>query len=49
MQSNLWSAVEAGQFALPIDRKFSLDDAIAAVEYMTSNQHFGKIVLNVDA
>ena len=47
MQADLWDAVEAGDLNLPIDRAFSLDDAKAAVDYMKSNQHFGKIILNV--
>ena len=49
MQADLWNAVEAGDLNLPIDREFSLDDAKAAVDYMKSNQHFGKIILNVDS
>jgi NADPH2:quinone reductase len=30
---------------LPIDRTFKLDDAAAALDYMKSNAHFGKLVL----
>lgn len=49
MQADLWGDVEAGKFSLPIDKEFALDDVHAAVEHMKANQHFGKIVLNVDA
>lgn len=47
MRADLWSAVEAGALKLPIDRTFALDEAAAALAYMRSNAHFGKIVLNV--
>ena len=36
---------EAGKLKLPIDRKFTLDEAAAAQAHMKANQHFGKIVL----
>ena len=48
-KAHLFGSVEMGQLTSPIDREFPLDDAAAAVEYMTSNQHFGKIVFNADA
>ena len=47
MQSDLWDAVEMDLLKLPIDKTFSLDDAVAAQAHMTANQHFGKIVLTV--
>lgn len=47
MRADLWSAVEAGDLHLPIDRSFSLDDAAAAQAHMGANAHFGKIVLTV--
>ena len=47
MKADLWDAVEAGTLSLPIDSEYSLDDAVAAVEHMRANRHFGKIVLNV--
>ena len=47
MRQDLWSAVEAGTLALPIDRTFTLDQAGAALAHMKANQHFGKIVLTV--
>ncbi|MEK9645196.1 MAG: zinc-binding dehydrogenase [Alphaproteobacteria bacterium] len=49
MQKDLWGTVEAGELTLPIDSEFAFDDVIDAVEHMRANQHFGKIVLNVDA
>tara|TARA_R110000787_G_scaffold103973_1_gene210628 strand:+ start:193 stop:1170 length:978 start_codon:yes stop_codon:yes gene_type:complete len=49
MKADLWDAVEAGDLSLPIDSEFPLDDAVAAVEHMRANRHFGKIVLNVSA
>jgi len=45
MKADLWDAVTAGKLALPIDRTFPLDDAIAAQQHMKANQHFGKIAL----
>ena len=45
MQADLWDAVTAGKLALPIDKTFPLDDAIAAQAHMKANQHFGKIAL----
>jgi len=45
MRRDLWDAVEAGTFALPIDRVFPLAEAPAALAHMKANQHFGKIVL----
>jgi NADPH:quinone reductase len=47
MRQDLWSAVEAGKLALPIDRTFPLADAAAALAHMKGNAHLGKIVLAV--
>lgn len=47
MRADLWSAVEAGKLHLPIDRRFPLDEAAAALAHMRANAHFGKIVLDV--
>ena len=47
MKADLWDLVTAGELSLPIDKEFPLDDAAQAVEYMKTNQHFGKIVLTV--
>ena len=45
MKDDLWGAVEAGTFAIPIDKEFPLDAAMEAHQYMKDNQHFGKILL----
>ena len=45
MKADLWDAVMSGKLALPIDRTFPLDEAIAAQAHMKANQHFGKIAL----
>jgi NADPH2:quinone reductase len=47
MREDLWHLVENGTLRLPIDRKFPLDEAPAALDYMKANRHFGKIVLTV--
>jgi NADPH:quinone reductase len=47
MREDLWRFVEDGTLRLPIDRKFPLDQAPAALDYMKANRHFGKIVLTV--
>lgn len=45
MKEDLWSAVEDGTLALPIDKVFPLDDAAAAQAHMGANAHLGKIIL----
>jgi NADPH2:quinone reductase len=47
MRADLWAAVTAGKLALPIDRRFPLDEAVAAQAHMRANKHFGKIVLTM--
>jgi len=47
MKADLWDAVTSGKLALPIDRTFPLDEAIAAQAHMRANQHFGKIALTM--
>jgi NADPH2:quinone reductase len=47
MRQDLWEAVEAGKLALPIDRVFPLEEAVAAQAHMRANQHLGKIVLTM--
>lgn len=47
MRADLWPAVADGTLSLPIDRTFSLDQAVAAQEHMGKNAHLGKIVLTV--
>ena len=45
MRRDLWPALEQHQLNIPIDKIFSLEDAAEAQEYMRTNQHFGKILL----
>ena len=47
VKQDIWPAVEAGKLALPIDRVFPFDGIAQAVDYMSANQHFGKIVLKL--
>ena len=47
MQADLWTALGAGQLRMPIDRRFPLQEGVAALEHMRANKHFGKIVLTV--
>lgn len=45
VKQDIWPAVESGQLKLPIDRVFPFGDIAQAVDYMSANKHFGKIVL----
>lgn len=47
MWADLGEAVAQRQLHLPIDSRYPLDEAAAALARMASNQHFGKIVLTV--
>jgi NADPH2:quinone reductase len=47
MLADLGSAIGERRLALPIDSRFPLAEAGAALERMSANQHFGKIVLSV--
>ncbi len=47
MLADLGDAVAARTLRLPIDSRFPLDQAAAALARMAANQHFGKIVLTV--
>jgi NADPH2:quinone reductase len=47
MRADLWPALEAGKFTLPIDKTFKLDDIAEALAMMRANLHFGKIVLHI--
>ena len=46
-RAELWSSLIAHRLQVPIDSHFPLADANQAFERMRSNQHFGKIVLEV--
>jgi NADPH2:quinone reductase len=45
MWEDLAEAVTTGRLRLPIDKRYPLDQAKAAQEYMRANRHFGKILL----
>jgi NADPH2:quinone reductase len=47
MLADLGSAIGERRLTLPIDSRFPLAEARAALERMSANQHFGKIVLTV--
>ncbi|CAN5430897.1 zinc-binding dehydrogenase [soil metagenome] len=47
VRQDIWPAVESGQLKLPIDRVFPFGDIAQAVDYMSANKHFGKIVLKL--
>lgn len=47
VKQDIWPAVESGKLKLPIDRTFSFGDIAQAVDYMSANRHFGKIVLKL--
>lgn len=46
VRDDLWPFVETGELALPIDRAFALSEAVEAHRWMSSDRHFGKIVLH---
>jgi NADPH2:quinone reductase len=47
VRQDIWPAVESDQLKLPIDRVFPFDDIAQAVDHMSTNKHFGKIVLKI--
>ena len=47
VKKDMWPAVESGKLKVPIDRVFAFGDIAQAVEYMSANKHFGKIVLKL--
>ncbi|MGF6637358.1 zinc-binding dehydrogenase [Paraburkholderia sp. MM6662-R1] len=49
MARDLSAAIADRRLRLPIDRVFPLEQAAAALDRMSSNAHFGKIVLSVPA
>jgi NADPH2:quinone reductase len=44
-RADLWTALEAGELALPLDRTYRLDEVNDALARMKANQHFGKLAL----
>jgi NADPH2:quinone reductase len=47
VKADLWPALEAGKLKLPIDKVFPFADIAQAVDHMSTNKHFGKIVLKL--
>ena len=47
VKQDIWPAVESGKLKLPVDRVFGFGDIAQAVDYMTANKHFGKIILKL--
>lgn len=47
MQADLWEGVSSGELVLPVDSSFALEKAADAHARMESNQHFGKILLQI--
>lgn len=47
MRRDLWPALEQRQFEIPIHKVYPLEQASDAQAYMASNQHFGKILLEI--
>jgi NADPH:quinone reductase len=45
VRADLWQAIANGLFSLPIDSRYPLAEAPAALARMKKNEHFGKIVL----
>jgi NADPH:quinone reductase-like Zn-dependent oxidoreductase len=45
---DLWSSVISGEIRSPIDKVFDIEHAAIALDRMSKNQHFGKIVLLVN-
>jgi len=45
MHEDLWGDVTSGKLTLPVDKTFTLDEALEAHAYMKANKHFGKIAL----
>ncbi|MEP4380442.1 MAG: zinc-binding dehydrogenase [Alphaproteobacteria bacterium] len=48
-REGLWDALANGAFRMPIDSTFRLAEAGSALERMAANQHFGRIMLTIDA
>jgi NADPH:quinone reductase len=47
VRKDIWSAVEARELQLPIDRVFAFNDIGKAFEHMEANRHLGKIVVTL--
>lgn len=47
VRSDLWDAVVQRRLTIPIDSTFPMSQLPKAVEHMSQNQHFGKIILQI--
>ncbi|WP_305550606.1 zinc-binding dehydrogenase [Methylobacterium sp. NEAU K] len=47
VRADLWEAIASRQFSLPIDSRYTLDEAPEALARMRKDEHFGKIVLTI--
>jgi NADPH2:quinone reductase len=47
VKQDIWPGGESGKLKPPVDRAFGFGDIAQAVDYMTANKHFGKIVLKL--
>ena len=48
-RADLWDALDAGKFKMPIDSTFDISEAPAALERAKANLHFGRIMLTINA
>ena len=47
VHQDLWKPLQAGVLHMPIDRVYPFEELADALEYMGTNQHFGKIVVKM--
>jgi NADPH2:quinone reductase len=47
MKADLWAALADGALRMPVCRRFPLADAAEALEFVSANAHFGKVILDV--
>jgi NADPH2:quinone reductase len=48
-RADMWDALDAGKFKMPIDSTFDISEAPAALERAKANLHFGRIMLTINA
>ncbi len=49
VKTECWPLVAEERLSLPVDRSFSLDEAVAALDHMAADRHFGKLAVHCDA
>ncbi|WP_191970266.1 hypothetical protein [Methylobacterium planeticum] len=47
VRAGIWQEIAGGRFSLPIDSRYTLGEAPAALARMKKNEHFDKIVLTI--